>query len=103
MNEDNPYENLRLDVLQRLISERNIPCKIKKGDIIEQLILDDSGKYIRETIYEKQKDGLFKVGIDIRNKAQLIQLGHLVEKKEAHCLKIYHSNMLWYISNQKLI
>ena len=47
------YEKLRLDVLQKLIEERGIECKSNKTEIIKYLIMDDDGKYIRETTYEK--------------------------------------------------
>lgn len=96
------YENLRLDVLTKLIDERGISCKNKKDVMIEHLKLDDDGKYIRETTYEKW-EGRFLVGIDIKNQAHLIQMGKLVEKKEASPKGLYASNRIYFIANQKLI
>jgi len=96
------YENLRLDVLIKLIDERGISCKNKKDVIIEYLKMDDDGKYIRETTYEKW-EGRFLVGIDIKNQAHLIQMGKLVEKKEASAKGLYASNRIYFIANQKLI
>ena len=96
------YENLRLDVLTKLIDERGITCKIKKEVMIEHLKMDDEGKYVRETTYEKWQ-GRLLVGIDLKNGLHLIQMGKLVEKKEAHPKGLYASDRIYFISNQKLI
>ena len=96
------YENLRLDVLTKLIDERGITCKIKKEVIIEHLKMDDEGKYVRETTYEKWQ-GRLLVGIDLKNGPHLIQMGKLVEKKEAFPKGLYASDRIYFISNQKLM
>ena len=96
------YENLRLDVLTKLIDERGITCKIKKEVIIEHLKMDDEGKYVRETTYEKWQ-GRLLVGIDLKNGLHLIQMGKLVEKKEASPKGLYTSDRVYFLSNQKLI
>lgn len=96
------YETLRLDVLIKLIDERGIPCKNKKDEIIKYLKMDDEGKYIRETTYEKSGNRLL-VGIDLKNHSHLVQMGKLVEKKEAFPKGLYTSNRIYFISNQKLI
>jgi len=96
------YNKLRLDVLTKLIDERGISCKPKKDEIIKYLKLDDEGKYIRETTYEKQ-GGRFLVGIYLKNQSHLLQMGKLVEKKEAHAKGLYASDRIYYIANQKLI
>ena len=96
------YTSLRLDVLIKLIDERGITCKTKKDEIIKYLIMDDEGKYIRETTYEKS-GGRYLIGIDIKNQSHLIQMGKLVEKKEAYSKGMYASNRIYFISNQKLI
>jgi len=96
------YENLRLDVLTKLIDERGITCKIKKEVIIEHLKMDDEGKYVRETTYEKY-EGRLLVGIDLKNGPHLIQMGKLVEKKEASYKGLYASDRVYFISNQRLI
>ena len=96
------YEILRLDVLIKLIDERGIPCKNKKDEIIKYLKMDDDGKYIRETTYEKSGNRLL-VGIDLKNHSHLVQMGKLVEKKEAFPKGLYASNRIYFISNQKLI
>ena len=96
------YENLRMDVLIKLIDERGIACKNKKDVMIEHLKMDDEGKYVRETTYEKWQ-GRLLVGIDLKNGPHLIQMGKLVEKKEASYKGLYASNRIYFISNQKLI
>jgi hypothetical protein len=96
------YENLRLDVLTKLIDDRGISCKNKKDVMIEHLKMDDEGKYIRETTYERW-EGRYLVGIDPKNHPHLIQMGKLVEKKEASHKGLYASNRIYYITNQKLI
>jgi hypothetical protein len=96
------YELLRLDVLQKLIDERGITCKNKKDEIIKYLIMDDEGKYIRETTYERNSGG-YIVGIDMKNKNHMIQIGNLIIKKEARNLNRYSDNRLQYWSSQKLV
>ena len=96
------YEKLRLDVLIKLIDERGISCKNKKDEIIKYLKMDDEGKYIRETTYEKTTGG-FIVGIDIKNQKQLIEMGKLVEKNIAYRMNLYSNDRIHYISKQKLL
>jgi hypothetical protein len=96
------YEKLRLDVLEQLVANRGIVCKNNKTDMIRHLKLDDEGKYIKETTYEKQSNG-FLVGIDLRNSKHLIEMGKLVEKKEAKSLNRYSNDIVFYWSKQKLI
>jgi hypothetical protein len=96
------YEILRLDVLTKLIDERGISCKNKKDVMIEYLKMDDEGKYVRETTYEKW-EGRLLVGIDLKNGPHLIQIGKLVEKKEAFYKGLYASDRIYFISTQKLI
>jgi len=96
------YDKLRLDILIKLIDERGIPCKNKKDEIIKYLVMDDEGKYIRETTYEKTTGG-YIVGIDLKNKNHMIQMGNLILKKEARNLNRYSDNRLNYWSTQKLV
>ncbi len=96
------YEKLRLDVLEQLVANRGIVCKNNKTDMIRHLKLDDEGKYIKETTYEKQSN-CFLVGIDLRNSKHLIEMGKLVEKKEAKSLNRYSNDIVFYWSKQKLI
>ena len=99
------YSKLRLDVLEKMIYSRGIECKIKKDEMIRMLKLDDEGKYeppTGATTYEKA-DGGFNVGIDIKNQSDLIQIGKLVEKKDAKSLNRYSDNRIWYWSKIKLI
>ena len=102
MAQEIDYEKLRLDVLTKLIDERGISCKNKKDEMIKYLILDDQDKYIRETTYVKDGVG-YMIGIDIKNKDHLMQIGKLIEKKEARNLHIYADNRLQYWCKQKLI
>jgi hypothetical protein len=96
------YDKLRLDVLTKLIDERGISCKNKKDDMINHLKMDDEGKYVRETTYEKC-GGRLLVGIDLKNQPHLIQMGKLIEKKEASYKGLYASDRIYFISNQKLM
>jgi hypothetical protein len=96
------YDKLRLDILTKLIDERGITCKNKKDEMVKYLIMDDEGKYIRETTYVKDSGG-YIVGIDIKSHQQLIQIGKLVEKGEARRLNRYEDNRIMYWSPQKLI
>jgi len=96
------YDKLRLDVLTKLIDERGITCKNKKDEMIKYLKMDDEGKYVRETTYEKYQ-GRFLVGIDLKNTSHLLQMGKLVEKKEASLKGLYASDRVYYIASQKLI
>jgi hypothetical protein len=99
------YSKLRLDVLEKMIYSRGIECKMKKDEMIKILKLDDEGKYVppmNATTYEKS-DGGFNVGVDIRNQSDLVQIGKLIEKKEAKSLNRYSDNRLWYWSKGKLI
>ena len=96
------YNKLRLDVLIKLIDERGITCKSKKEEIIKYLIMDDDGKYIRDTIYLKDGKG-YIVGIDVKNQKHIIEMGKLIEKKEAYRLNRFEDNRIMYWSPQKLI
>jgi len=101
--EDIEYEKLRLDVLQKLIDERGITCKSNKTEIIKHLKMDDQGKYIRETTYEKYDKDTFLCGIDMRNQKHILDMGKLVEKKEAKRFDMYSNNRIHYITKQKLM
>ena len=99
------YSKLRLDVLEKLIYSRGIECKMKKDEMIKMLKLDDEGKYkvpMKETTYEKSEGG-FTVGIDLGNRAHLIQVGNLVLKKEARNLMRFANGMVYYWTKEKLI
>ena len=99
------YNKLRLDVLQKLIFQRGIECKLKKDEMIKMLKLYDEGKYSepqRETIYTKDGEG-YNVGIDMRNKEHILQVSKLVEKKEGKSLNRYSEDRVWYWVPNKLI
>ena len=99
------YDKLRLDVLENLIYNRGIECKMKKDEIIKMLKLDDEGKYrapTKETTYEKY-DGGFIIGVDICNQTHLVQMGNLVLKKEAKNLMRFSNGMVYYWGKQKLL
>lgn len=105
MAENTDYSKLRLDVLEKLIQSRNIECKMKKDEMVKMLKLYDEGKYVepmRETTYEKSEGG-YIIGVDLRKHEQLVQLGKLVEKKEAKCLNRYSGGMIYYWSKIKLL
>lgn len=96
------YEKLRPDVLDSLVAERSLECKNNKSDIIKTLKLDDQGLYIRDTTYEKIPNG-FIVGIDVRNKNKLTEIGYLILKKDAENLLQYSCGRLYYFTKQKLM
>jgi SMC interacting uncharacterized protein involved in chromosome segregation len=99
------YNKLRLDVLQKMIQERGIECKMKKDEMVKMLKLYDEGEYkepIKETQYQKDGNG-FLVGIDIKNSNHILQAGKLIEKKEGRHTGKYYDNRVWYWLTQKLI
>jgi len=101
--EDIEYEKLRLDVLQKLVDSRNIICKPTKTEMITNLKLDDQGKYIRETTYEKYGKDMFLCGIDLKNQKHLLEMSKLIEKKESSRFDMYASDRIYIITKQKLI
>jgi len=105
MGEIVDYSKLRLDVLEKIIYQRGIDCKLKKDEMIRMLKLYDEGKYVEpmlETTYDKYESG-FTIGIDLKNHIQLVQMGKLVEKKEAKRLNRYASGRVYYWGPNKLI
>jgi hypothetical protein len=96
------YSKLRLDVLENIISDRGIECKLSKNEMVKHLLLDDEGKYVRETTYEKYGKDQFLVGIDLKNIKHSSEIGKLIEKGEAKRLNMYFDNRLHYITNIKL-
>lgn len=99
------YSKLRTDVLEKMIYQRGIECKMKKDEMVKVLKLYDEGKYeepMRETIHEKSEGG-FNIGIDIRNQPDVSQISKLIEKREAKHLARYSDNRVWYWSKIKLI
>lgn len=102
-NELIDYDKLRLDVLKLLVDGRGIECKNTKEEMIKNLKLDDEDKYVRPVTYEKQSDGTFIVGIDIKDSKSCIEMGKFVEKGIAHRMNVYSNHRIHYISNQKLI
>jgi hypothetical protein len=99
------YSKLRMDILQKLIIQRGIECKMKKDEMVKMLVLYDEGKYeepMKETIYYKNGGG-YDVGVDIRNQNHIIQISKLLEKKEGKQLNRFSEDRVWYWSPQKLI
>lgn len=99
------YSKLRTDVLEKLIYERSIECKMKKDEMVKMLRLYDEGKYVepmKETLYVKDGDG-FMVGVDMKNKEHLQQISKLIEKKEGKSLNRYSDDRVWYWVPNKLI
>ena len=102
---DTDYSKLRLDVIEKLIIQRGIECKMKKNEMVKMLIQYDEGNYVepmRETIYTKNDNG-YDVGIDIRNQNHILQVSKLIEKKEGFHLNRFSEDRIWYWSPQKLI
>jgi len=76
------YRKLRLDVLEKLVSSRMIECKDNRTDMIRQLLLDDEGKYIRETTVEKDGEN-YLIGIDAIHHDLMVKMGRLIESGES--------------------
>lgn len=96
------YHKLRLDVIEKLITHREIECKDNRTDMIRQLLLYDEGKYIRETIVEKYDKDKFLIGIDSSRQDLMVQMGKLVEKGEAKRAH-YANSRHYYISNINIL
>lgn len=97
------YSKLRLDVLQKLIAHREIECKDTRNEMIKYLLLDDEGKYVRETMIEKYDKDKFLYGIDTGNQKQLVEMGKLVQSGEAKDTNMYYNCRKYFISNVKLL
>jgi len=96
------YHKLRLDVLEKLITHREIECKDNRTDMIRQLLLYDEGKYVRETIVEKYDKDKFLIGIDSARQELMVQMGKLIERGEAK--KVHYANCRhYYLSNINIL
>jgi hypothetical protein len=96
------YSKLRLDVLSKLITHREIECRETRNEMIKYLQLDDEGKYIRETTIEKYEKDKFLIGIDLGNQKQLIEMGKLIQEDQAKDTNMYYNCRKYFISNVKL-
>lgn len=96
------YTKLRLDILQKLIAYREIECKETRNEMIKYLQLDDDGKYVRETTYEKYNKDKFLIGIDTGNQKQMIEMGKLIMDGQAKDTNMYYNCRKYYISIVKL-
>lgn len=95
------YSKLRLDVLIDMSILRGIECSLKKNEIIKYLEMDDLGKYVRSTTYEKQGKK-FLIGIDPRNQSQLIEIGKMLERHEIKNLNTFYDNRLHFLSDVEI-
>lgn len=98
----NPYEKLRIDVIENLIDQRDIKCRKTKSEMIKHLLLDDEGKYIRETLYERFDKDTYSVGIDTRNHEHISKISKMVEKGEVRIMGLYQLNRIYFISENKI-
>jgi S-adenosylhomocysteine hydrolase len=96
------YEKLRMDVLEKLIEERDIKYPKNKSEMIKYLKLDDQGKYIRETLYEKYDKDTYFIGIDPLNTSDLIVIGKLIEKGEVKQLALFQNNRIYFETDKKI-
>lgn len=102
---DKDYSKLRTDVLEKMIYQRGIECKMKKDEMVRMLNLYDEGKYVepvKDTVHEKSEGG-FNIGVDITNQKDILQISKLIEKKEAKSIGRYSDGRVWYWSKMKLI
>ena len=86
-----------MDILEGLVCARQIECKDNRTDMIRQPKLDDEGKYVRDTILEKDGDG-FLIGIDSANQDLMIQMGKLIESGDAR--RDYYANGRHYYTSK---
>ncbi len=93
------YSKLRLDVLEKLIASRGIECRDSRNDMIKHLLLDDEGKYIRETTIEKYEKDKFYIGIDLSDHQKLIEIGKLIQNGDAKDTNMYYNCRKYFISN----
>lgn len=96
------YSKLRLDVIENLITHREIECKNNRTDMIRHLILFDEGKYIRETTVEKCDGDKYLIGIDSQKQDLMVRMGKLIEKGEAKRTH-YANHRHYYISNINIL
>ena len=94
--ENKDYQKMKTPDLKKQIDDRDIKCKMVREEMIKLLTLQDEGKYIYETITEKNKSGSFTVGIDVNNTNELIEMGRLVDKGLAKKLGMYAAKRLWF-------
>lgn len=100
--EKNEYQNLRQDILETMIIQRDIVCKKTKGEMIKYLLLDDAGKYVRETIYEKIDKDTYIIGVDTKNREHTMILSKMVEKNEVQRMGLYQNNRIYFKSSKKI-
>lgn len=58
-------------------------------------------KEFKSTTYEKSNNG-FIVGIHLGNQKHFTEIGKLIEKKDAICLRQFSNGIIYYWSKQKL-
>jgi hypothetical protein len=98
----NVYDKLRLDIIENMIEQRDIKCRKTKSEMIKYLLLDDDGKYVRETLYERFDKDTYSVGVDTRNHDDLVKLSKMVEKGDVRYMGLYQLNRIYFISNNKI-
>ena len=98
----NIYDNLRLDILETMIEQRDIKCRKSKADMIKHLLLDDDGKYIRETLYEKVDNETYLIGIDTMNTPHMKVISKMIERGEVRYAGLYQLNRTYFISKEKI-
>ena len=96
------FRKLRLDIIEKFINQRGIECGITRTDMIRQLKLDDEGKYLVETTYEKYGKNQYLVGIDINHPTLILEVSRLIQKGEAIRMNYSANNRLYFIVNEKL-
>jgi len=92
------YNKLRLDILEKMICDREIECKDNKTDMVRHLLLDDQGKYIKEPTVEKYDKDKFLIGIDAARHDLMVQMGKLIERNEA--IRFYYSGRRHYFISE---
>lgn len=100
--EKNEYQNLRQDILEDMIIQRDIVCRKTKSEMIKYLLLDDQGKYVRETLYEKLDKDTYIIGVDMGNREHMMIMSKMVEKNEVQRMGLYQLNRIYFKSNKKI-
>ena len=95
------YSKLRIDIIEKFINQRGIECANNRTDMIRQLKLDDEGKYLVETTYERYGKNQYLIGVDINHPTLLLEISKLLQKGEATRMNYAANNRLYFVVNEK--
>ena len=97
------YNKMKAAELKKLCEQRDIQCKPLVKEMIEDLKLEEQGKWVFHIEQEKLKRGGYIIKIDYRSREHLIRMGQLVDKKIARKMDVYSMYRLWYRMDEEFI